>query len=139
MTDSTQVALAKIRIKHEKHMIEVLEAFVAGKTIQEKIFVGTSKEQWADHIPDFGFTSHPTRYRIKPAAPDSINWDHVAPEYKWMSRDENGQAFLYTEKPEIGFSTWNARDGKPIIYASGLSSFKAGDKPWNESLVERPQ
>ncbi len=76
-------------------------------------------------------------YRLKPKQKPSINWDHVAPEYKWLATDADGETYLYAEKPRT-----TARAFEPGIsrYANvkGFASFKAGDCHWIDSLVERP-
>jgi len=33
-------------------------------------------------------------YRVK-ETPDSINWDHVHPDFKWMARNSHGKTLLF--------------------------------------------
>ena len=73
---------------------------------------------------------HKTRCR------DSINWDHVAPEYNCMARDEYLLARLYRNKPVISGTFWT--DGEISIYAKYFSSYKRGTVDWEDSLVIRP-
>lgn len=82
-----------------------------------------------------------TVYRLArpPAAPDSINWSHVTPEWKWMARDENGNIWLYSEKPECGIwhdKEWSCDDGN-YIEAKHFVSLIPGTTLWQSSLVER--
>jgi len=75
-------------------------------------------------------------YRIK-AFPDTIDWSHVHPDFKWMARYDNGKVFLYTEEPKIMSSYWSTNG----LYrnAGAFVSFKNGTVDWKDSLVERPK
>ena len=68
----------------------------------------------------------------------SINWSHVKGEYKWLSVDKDGSAFVYENEPEHGESNyWYSQEG--IHYeVSGLASYTPGTCDWKESLVKRP-
>lgn len=84
------------------------------------------------------FTNPDEEYRIKPTKP-SIDWSHVADEYKWLATDKHlGKSFLYADKPEIGDdemwlgdSDWSSADS--------YKSFKRGTCDWKDSLVMRPE
>lgn len=70
---------------------------------------------------------------------DELDWSHVAPEYKWMARDEDGEAFLFHTEPfiEAGTEFWNA-----MTYtadATAFASYKRGSCDWRDSLVRRPE
>jgi hypothetical protein len=79
-------------------------------------------------------------YRVKPQplTKPTIDWSHVAPEYKWLARDFNGGGFLYEVKPERGhdFAIWSAYCG--FASTKGFASYQPGTCDWNDSLVERP-
>ena len=77
-------------------------------------------------------------YRIK-ETPDTINWDHVHPDFKWMARDRSGRAHLYRLRPYSfnfngGFS-WSRSGG---ITTCVHSSYKQGTVSAENSLVKRP-
>jgi hypothetical protein len=77
-------------------------------------------------------------YRIapEPLVPDSINWDHVAPEWKWLARDENGKAYLFAEKPRMVRTEWISCPA--ASHASSFASYRRGTVDWRDSLVIRP-
>lgn len=81
-------------------------------------------------------------YRARPAplTPDSIDWSHVAPEWKWMARDQCGMAYIYTSKPYHSNMSWNYDDeGQHASIEGVLSSYRRGTVEWQDSLVERPE
>lgn len=91
----------------------------------------------------YGYT-----YRARPAplVPDSIDWSHVAPEWKFMARDEDGTPWTFKEKPKadhhpIGGS-WEEQSKGSLLECKGsawnFASYKRGTVAWQDSLVERP-
>lgn len=81
-------------------------------------------------------TSRTYRARPDPIVPDSINWDHVAPEWKWMARDKTDEVWFFDEKPESDYAYWCAKDG--MLVCAGFASYRRGTVAWQDSLVERP-
>src|SRR5690606_17810206 len=78
-------------IERTKRMIEVMQAYVDGYAIETCYgIVDNPSWEWDSSY----------KYRIA-KTPDTINWDHVAPEFKYMARDENGIPFLYRNRPSI--------------------------------------
>lgn len=75
-------------------------------------------------------------YRIKPTKP-SIDWSHVHPRYKYLARDDYGGIYLYEEEPYKLSRQWESRRGD-ACRTDNLSSVKAGDCDWQDSLVKRP-
>ena len=73
--------------------------------------------------------------------PDSIDWTHVAPQYKWMARDHSGLAFLFSEKPNLSHSFWKLGifDDVPLAKVLGFASYRRGTCDWRDSLVQRPE
>ena len=72
---------------------------------------------------------------IKP----SIDWSHVKGEYKWLSVNKDGSAYVYTNEPErSGSDYWYSYTGS-FNEVNGLSSYSRGTCDWKESLVERPK
>lgn len=76
-------------------------------------------------------------YRIKPEPETDIElpWHVISPEYQWAARDANGAVWVYAEKPSMRFDMWTgvyAQDCNHLIH-------KPGNKPWDQSLVKRPE
>lgn len=70
-----------------------------------------------------------------------IPWEHVADEYKWATRDDDGTVAIWrNEKPvaESELFFWYANGGSAFL-GEFLKGVKPGNKPWNESLVQRPE
>lgn len=74
-------------------------------------------------------------YRVA-ATPDSINWDHVHPNFKYLFRNYNGVAYLSTRKPVKVSDYWC--NGGHYTRANTFASYKQGNVDWKDSLVERP-
>lgn len=65
----------------------------------------------------------------------SIDWSHVAPEYKWLAMDDGGRCFLYKSKPQKATTVWNG--GTSYVSAHNFQSLTLGACDWKDSLVER--
>lgn len=116
-----------------REMINLMQAFLDGEVV-ELYFNGTWTKVNSTHWWASGFN-----YRIADATtPDTINWDHVAPEFKWMARDENGFSYLYSNKPKIIMNTWEWIEGTKMAKPELFSSYRKGTINWKESLVIRP-
>lgn len=78
-------------------------------------------------------------YRVKsqPLTKPSIDWSHVAPEFKWLARDQNGSGYIYRYAPEIREKFWTYRIGG-CLSAKFFASYRPGTCDWRDSLVERP-
>ena len=71
---------------------------------------------------------------IKP----SIDWSHVKGEYKWLSVNKDGSAYVYTNEPErSGSDYWYSYSGS-FNEVNGLASYTPGTCDWQDSLVKRP-
>lgn len=120
-------------IERTKRMIEVMQAYVDGEKIECR---WRGDEEWVmpyDGSPKWIWES--TEYRIA-KTPDTINWDHVAPEFKYMVRDPDGEVYLYKNVPVLNRDCWSsdciASD------AESHASYRKGTVDWKESLVIRP-
>lgn len=76
-------------------------------------------------------------YRIAPEPETDIElpWHVISPEYQWAARDAYGDVWMYEEKPSLKIDMWfeeNARYCRHIIH-------KPGNKPWDQSLIKRPE
>lgn len=113
-------------------MIEVMQAYVSGQPIEyrrlgEKVWVECSSPVW-----DWVHNS----YRAKPLTPDYIDWTHIAPRFQFCARDNDGEAYLFVERPVTGDDVWCGIEATQIDkFWQGI--FTKGDVPWNESLIER--
>ncbi len=76
--------------------------------------------------------------RIKVTA-DTIDWSHVAPEFKWMARDMDNRAWLYAQNPHRNDNLWfSCKNRRPDIEEI-FASYKQGTCDWKDSLVSRAQ
>lgn len=94
---------------------------------------------WCEPI-NMVFFAHCT-YRARPAplVPDTIDWSHVAPEWKWMARDGRGGVMLYNDEPHISVGDiWDCGSGD-YHEAEAFASYRRGTVAWQDSLVERPE
>lgn len=119
----------KDHIERTKRMIETMQAYVDGERIESNLSGECPMPAW-QWLSD-------NTYRIAKTS-DSINWDHVAPEFKWMARDKHGGAYLYNGEPKIGDKDSWVGTGWTFISCKCFSSYRKGTVDWKESLVIRP-
>lgn len=115
-----------------KDRIAIMQAYVDGKAVQAKV-----GGVWCDFDGEPSWRLPTGEYRVKPLEPDSINWDHVAPAYRFMARDEDGTVWIYKAHPGLSSTCWS--DGGTCKEAEAFASFKVGGLDWKFSLVERPE
>lgn len=79
-------------------------------------------------------------YRIvpEPLIPDSIDWSHVAPEWKFMARDEDGGVCFYKTRPNRMTEYWETLETNYTSAPVGFASYRRGTVDWKDSLVVRP-
>lgn len=124
--------LSKDHIERTKRMIEVMQAYVDGERLEARL--KRDPNIWVRAgSPVWNFEDHD--YRVA-KIPDTINWDHVAPEFKYMARDKSGFGYLHKDKPSIKDIFWNS-DSR-IENTDQFSSYRKGTVDWKESLVIRP-
>jgi len=117
----------KDHIERTKRMIEVMQAYVDGEEIHtEDGYMPNPLWDWAR-----------CEYRIA-KTPDSIDWGHVAPEFKYLVRGSDGRAFLFTHMPSPLQYIWGTFKCIRPIEAIIFSSYKRGNVDWKDSLVIRP-
>jgi hypothetical protein len=114
-----------------REMIAVMQAYVDGQEIELRRW-GAGNWFSAD-IPMWNLGE--CDYRIA-QTPDSIDWSHVAPEWKYMARDNIGRAYFFEVKPVLRSSCWA---GDKYVTAEGHASYKRGTVDWKDSLVTRPE
>ena len=66
----------------------------------------------------------------------SIDWNHVSEDFKYLAMDEDGECYLYTDKPRQG--EWQWATNLPCTPAFHFASFTSGTCDWKDSLVKRP-
>lgn len=79
-------------------------------------------------------------YRANPeiVTKPSIDWSHVAPEWRWMAQDKDQSVYLYRKKPIVWDDVWDTRE-VPLRITGVLTSLEPGNCHWRSSLVERPE
>lgn len=112
--------------------IEVMQAFTQGRVIEYR---GNSQEDWDDcPVPLWDWRSY--EYRIKAYEPDQIDWQFISPRFQFCARDNDGEVYLFIERPVTGDDVWCGVEATQINrFWQGI--FTKGDIPWNESLIER--
>lgn len=113
-----------------KELLPVIEHFANGGEVEVEQIIGIS---WM--LADTPVFRDNNKYRIKVKTKDSIDWSHVAPEFKWMARDDDGLVFLYTAKPHSNGDCWTGAGWS----TRGFISYKKGAIDWKDSLITRPE
>ena len=134
MTDLTKIDKPFGELDRETQLA-LFEAWLDEKIIETRFTTG-----------EFFCVGHPEwlldwdyRVRPEPLTPDTIDWSHVAPEYRWMARDQSGSAYLYDAEPHLTSKAgvW-VNESCDIVRATAFTSYKRGTCDWRDSLVERP-
>lgn len=100
---------------------------------------------WVDGVQienNHGAVTHPLwkhgmTYRVAATKP-SIDWSHVAPQFKWIATNCDGYTWLYDDQPEILVKMWRY-NGSHCIEVDAFASFVPGTCDWKDSLVQRPE
>ena len=74
---------------------------------------------------------------VKAAVKPSIDWNHVNENLQYLAMDEDGESYLYTDKPQQGERQWVS--SLRLAAANHFASFSAGTCDWKDSLVKRPE
>ena len=75
---------------------------------------------------------------VKKVTKPSINWEHVRSVFKYLAQDEDGSAWLYSEKPASDEYGWDAPQGEYTTVHS-QASYTPGTCDWKDSLIKRPE
>jgi hypothetical protein len=116
-----------------KQAIKVMQAYVDGAEIER---LELSNKWTATSAPRWDWIHYP--YRIKQTTKPSIDWSHVAPEYKWLTRSRSGHGYLFYRQPKHDRKYWDGVSTSNSIYANNFASYAPGDCHWEDSLVRRP-
>ena len=71
----------------------------------------------------------------EPKAKPSIDWSHVAPQFRYLARDNGGAVYVYVNRPEQKCDYWAAQADMADAY--GFASYQPGDCDWDDSLIDR--
>lgn len=84
--------------------------------------------------------SHIAAYQVAlPEPRDMIVPWHVLPkEYRWAAVDDDGRAYAYEETPSC-FGNWWKSPSESHIRIDQLVGYDPGTKPWDQSLIQRPE
>ena len=95
-------------------------------------YTADGKYHEAGNVTLFTYPIEITKAVTKP----SIEWSHVNAHFKYLAMDEDGECYLYTDKPTQASQQWVAN----LTYtpATHFASFTPGTCDWKDSLVERP-
>ena len=73
------------------------------------------------------------------ATKPSIDWSLVKEEYKWLSVDKDGSAYVSTHEPTRNATNyWYSPIEGDFSKVNGLVSYSRGTCHWKDSLVKRP-
>ena len=97
-----------------------------------------AKGKWAVTMAPAWFSACTYRVRPEPMRDISLPWAALDDRWQWAARDMDGRVWVYDELPDMGASFWKL--GGIYLEVTGLfSDFDPGNKPWNESMIRRPE
>ena len=106
----------------------LLLAFHRGQKIEA--FLGS---EWRDcKAPGFYEIA---AYRIAPT-PDTVDWSHIGPEWKFIARDIGNQPLLFKQDPRGNKTAWFNDGGVSFVTTP---SYRNNGLPWEQSLIRRPE
>ena len=91
------------------------------------------------HVTNCPQWLHDYVYRLQPEPMRDISlpWAALDDRWQWAALDESGCVWVYDERPDTGTAIW--KSGRLCLEVTGLfANFDPGNKPWNESLIRRP-
>ena len=96
----------------------------------------------ARYLRDNGFEIKDTKDKTPEKEEDiltkpSINWDEVSSEFNYLATDEDGESYLYKDKPNPSPVSWNTSWVDPCVNVSSFSSFTKGTCDCKDSLISR--
>ena len=96
-----------------------------------------AKGGWSVVIEPTWIPAYPYRLQPEPMRDISLPWAALDDRWQWAARDESGGVWVYDERPDTGTALW--KSGRLCLEVTGLfANFDPGNKPWNESLIRRP-
>ena len=122
------------RIRQESGVEYPVKVLFNSNTDDERVVTYTlnGKYHEAGNVTLFPYPIEITKAVTKP----SIDWSHVSEDFQYLAMDEDGEFYLYSDKPLQGNQQWVSN----LTYTPAIhfSSFTPGTCDWKDSLVERP-
>lgn len=118
-----------------EEQLALFAAWLDGKQIE----IQATPNNWYTGKPLWELNS---LYRIA-LKPDVIPWPAIQRRFKFAARDQDGEVWVFTHKPELVTTKWSINGlgyvgGANARVSDVLEDFVLGDTPWQESLQERP-
>ena len=112
-------------------------AHYEGKVIVAKIHISdpgrwivTNTPEW---LPQFIYRLQP-----EPMRDISLPWAALGDRWQHGARDMDGRVWVYSKRPDLAQRVWTT-DGPCTEITDLFANFYPGNKPWNESLIRRPE
>lgn len=118
-----------------KEMIAVMQAYDGGSRLQARTR-GTDSVWFDVHAPSFDWLSK--EYRVKPIVHDSFDWGALNERFKFIARDEDGNAFAFTAEPTTKDNQWWSSNFEMLRISSVFTSYENNGANWKDSMIERP-
>ena len=109
-------------------------AHYEGKVIE---CIRNSHGKWDVTMAPAWFPDCPYRLQPEPLRDISLPWAALNDRWQWVARDENGNVWVYDERPDTGIRVWTT-NGLCLEVTDLFANFDPGNKPWSESLIRRP-
>ena len=112
-------------------------AHYEGKVIVAKIHI-IDPDRWiVTNTPEW-LPRSIYRLQPEPMRDISLPWAALDARWQWAALDDGGNVWVYAELPDLGTSIW--KTGHSCLEVTDLfANFDPGNKPWNESLIRRPE
>lgn len=111
-------------------------AHYEGKVIEAKIHI-SDPDRWIVTGNPAWLPDCPYRVRPEHLRDISLPWAALDARWKWAARDDSGDVEIYSKRPDLDTTIWDT-DGSCIEVTGLFANFDPGNKPWNESLIRRP-
>lgn len=124
-----------------QYKIEVMQAFLEGKQIETRNY---DNELWHTYLNiEPGWNWQNFDYRVKQTSPLIIPWEALKADYRWAAKDEDGEIYVYTEKPKpdslgLGLGYWRY-EGLNYRVDAVMITQDPDNIGWKESLIQRPE
>lgn len=121
-----------------QEQLDLFSAWLDGKVIE---YYNINNEEWEPIIGCKPLWLDNTVYRVAITKP-SIDWKQVSLPFRWLAKDADGVAYLFTGKPFLEnylyYGEWCVSNGAQYSLALSHVSYNPGTCDWKDSLVERP-
>lgn len=120
----------------QEHLVQILLAMMQGLYVEE---YNDDNCFWKPSDSNCIFLN--TEYRIAPKPTPLITremWAMIAPEWKWVAMDRDGEVYFYSDEPLISASgfRWTNCSGD---YCDSVLAINTDSINWERSLTERPE